>query len=560
MKAFFLCSIGPVQDFIATARKSRDLWYGSWLLSELSKAILHTIAQEAYDCEIVFPIVNSTPNSSSNIPNRIGVVFNTWQEDIPHILHQALNDRLLELAKEVLEPISDDLLSRDLAYNQIMNLPEFLWVAVEFLKDEPFRSVRQKAESLLAFRKNTRDFVQVKGLNQRKSSLDGRLESVIPESFYLQQNSRKLFTKFRAKQDERLSGVDLLKRLGNRNQEREFPSTSDVAAAPLLAGMKKEEAEAVIKKIKDRFDKNGFSKAEISENGALLFPSRIKELVSEEALCKDILKLRDDLLGRKEPQPYYSLFIADGDDMGKLIDSTKSISEHQNISKALSDFAADIPPLIEEHNGVCVYAGGEDILAYLPLHTGLVCAQEIERHFRNAFKKIDIHNQASLSGGLVIAHHLTPLHEILAELRSAERLSKELSGKNGLTIVLNKRGGSPKRITDKWGNLLRRIRTLIEYTKSDKLSNKTAYDLQKLLNSFPPEKTGLPSPEALKIEALSVLSKKREPSSSQSLKNEVKKQIEEWILKDQVTVRQLVNEMLVAKEFASAEKLADPEE
>ena len=30
--------IGPVQEFIATARRSRDLWFGSWLLSELSKA------------------------------------------------------------------------------------------------------------------------------------------------------------------------------------------------------------------------------------------------------------------------------------------------------------------------------------------------------------------------------------------------------------------------------------------------------------------------------------------------------------------------------------------
>ena len=30
-------AIGPVQDFIASARRSRDLWFGSWLLSELSK-------------------------------------------------------------------------------------------------------------------------------------------------------------------------------------------------------------------------------------------------------------------------------------------------------------------------------------------------------------------------------------------------------------------------------------------------------------------------------------------------------------------------------------------
>ena len=36
--------IGPVQEFIAAARRSRDLWFGSWLLSELSKAAARGIA------------------------------------------------------------------------------------------------------------------------------------------------------------------------------------------------------------------------------------------------------------------------------------------------------------------------------------------------------------------------------------------------------------------------------------------------------------------------------------------------------------------------------------
>ncbi|MGB2771816.1 MAG: type III-B CRISPR-associated protein Cas10/Cmr2, partial [Anaerolineae bacterium] len=44
MPYLFQCAIGPVQDFIATARKSRDLWYGSWMLSELAKAAAKAIA------------------------------------------------------------------------------------------------------------------------------------------------------------------------------------------------------------------------------------------------------------------------------------------------------------------------------------------------------------------------------------------------------------------------------------------------------------------------------------------------------------------------------------
>lgn len=37
-------AIGPVQEFIASARRSRDLWFGSWLLSELSKVDATVIA------------------------------------------------------------------------------------------------------------------------------------------------------------------------------------------------------------------------------------------------------------------------------------------------------------------------------------------------------------------------------------------------------------------------------------------------------------------------------------------------------------------------------------
>ena len=33
-----LVTIGPVQEFIAQARRTRDLWYGSHLLSELARA------------------------------------------------------------------------------------------------------------------------------------------------------------------------------------------------------------------------------------------------------------------------------------------------------------------------------------------------------------------------------------------------------------------------------------------------------------------------------------------------------------------------------------------
>ena len=54
--------IGPVQEFIASARRSRDLWFGSWLLSELSKAAaLEIVQQNGDDLErsLIFPAPDS---------------------------------------------------------------------------------------------------------------------------------------------------------------------------------------------------------------------------------------------------------------------------------------------------------------------------------------------------------------------------------------------------------------------------------------------------------------------------------------------------------------------
>ena len=39
-------AIGPVQDFIAAARKTRDLWCGSEMLSDISRAVAQAIRNE----------------------------------------------------------------------------------------------------------------------------------------------------------------------------------------------------------------------------------------------------------------------------------------------------------------------------------------------------------------------------------------------------------------------------------------------------------------------------------------------------------------------------------
>ena len=58
MNYLFLVNIGPVQGFIASARRTRDLWFGSWLLSELSKAAAQEIVNAGTRNSLIFPAPN----------------------------------------------------------------------------------------------------------------------------------------------------------------------------------------------------------------------------------------------------------------------------------------------------------------------------------------------------------------------------------------------------------------------------------------------------------------------------------------------------------------------
>ena len=75
MSYLLLISIGPVQDFIASARRTRDLWYGSWLLSELAKTAARTIAQQEGLERLIFPapstLAELEPETSLNVANKI---------------------------------------------------------------------------------------------------------------------------------------------------------------------------------------------------------------------------------------------------------------------------------------------------------------------------------------------------------------------------------------------------------------------------------------------------------------------------------------------------------
>ena len=95
MKSYlYVLSIGPVQDFIAAARRTRDLWLGSHLLSEISKAAAKRIDDEGG--RLIFPNLKKEklePSSSPDAPNVANIILAELklpdQEDPSHLNKRA---------------------------------------------------------------------------------------------------------------------------------------------------------------------------------------------------------------------------------------------------------------------------------------------------------------------------------------------------------------------------------------------------------------------------------------------------------------------------------------
>ncbi len=134
MSHLIIVHIGPVQEFIAAARRSRDLWFGSWLLSELSKAVAAKLADEAGGVEqLLFPAPTERteldPDSSFNVANKVVSILPEVPATLDGMLRTTVQARLQELwnlaraTKEFQGPLQ----SEEVAWAQILDLPELFW-------------------------------------------------------------------------------------------------------------------------------------------------------------------------------------------------------------------------------------------------------------------------------------------------------------------------------------------------------------------------------------------------------------------------------------------------
>ena len=165
---------------------------------------------------------------------------------------------------------------------------------------------------------------------------------------------------------------------------------------------------------------------------------------------RDIVSIAGDMTpGRWKSRNYYCVLCSDGDSMGKMYRQLTKTSTVQEASRRCIAFCAESARCIRAYDGMPIYAGGDDLLAILPV-TGkdgqsvLGLVQELNDIFNKQFEteRTQFDGFPSLSVGISIQYVKSPLYEAMQQARNLlYEAKKGTSKKNGLRIQLIKHSG-----------------------------------------------------------------------------------------------------------------------
>lgn len=480
-------SIGPVQDFIAAGRKTADLKAGSQLLVDAAKAVVDEL--EKNEATLIFP-----SSKDDEPPNKLLCRV----DDNP----QALVAQLREVARQTvrdqwLSMMEDKAMNRargairdeSIADDQLDNLLEFYAAWVQESGD--YKTDRERVEKLLAGRKATREFaLPISNERVPKSPLDPSRDGIFKVGAGFRLVDSALGYPLWLKPRETLDAISVLKRWKGRASDS-APSTATMAfrnIEPKLDQVKPPEL--------DQMRNLAHDLPAGIDMGDLMFPSRtdqaMKELEeqanslptdqSERARTplkdhkdhkldlwrKNLLK-SIDISG--ECPPYYAILVADGDRMGKHISEMSRVEEHQEFSNKIAAFAKGVEGIVSNHHGFTVYAGGDDVLALLPVNTALDCADKLRENFKAT--------GCTMSAGIAVVHHIENLHVCLEWARKAEKAAKK--ERDSVAVALHTRGGEAHTVATQWGDLPTWTKCIQAFDPSKKeLARGFPYELRNL--------------------------------------------------------------------------------
>ncbi len=535
-------AIGPVQGFVAQSRRTRDLWGSSYLLAFLAGHAMHgaekaggRIVRPIVECDALYAWIagerTGEPPGIGSLPNRfaVDVTGDTEASAVARAADAALRSAWARVCDAVWGEFVKDACdlgvdTRAIWDRQTGAFWEVVWTA---------GPAKAGAEAgLLARRKYWRSHVSPAEPGDKCTvmhdlqELSGHVRSAdkgAQNGFWAHIRGR--VGPLELRDNERLCAVALVKRLFPRvaeealgwNVERSrWPSTVHIAARPWLrqveacvpnlareyAGLVKQYAPSGVLSERrspwpdrdrsaagdfHRLDANWFHREAVgSERRCPLKPDAGDEMRDTLAYkLKKIHSASQD--GRRlGPSSFYALLLADGDRLGRLVGETGG----EHVGRALAKFTLAAPNIVREHCGETVYAGGDDVLAMLPLTGALRCAEQLADCYRSTFED---RAGATLSAAVMFVHFRYPL---TSALRGAHRLlddvAKDENGRDSLAVGVLKPGGLHSQWVTMWyrdegrtessvGLVQKLVKSLEDHMSETGLSSALLYRIRELL-------------------------------------------------------------------------------
>ena len=281
----------------------------------------------------------------------------------------------------------------------------------------------------------------------------------------------------------------------------------------------------------------------------------------EQAQQRAMKLVKDALAVKGQIETYYALLLMDGDHMGRILSGDESATSdgprctisyldslhpqvqhgfksharenpaikeygdqqramspnrHLAISAALNDFALHVVPEIveDEFLGRVLYAGGDDVMAMLPVADLLPAMRRLRQAYSgegdaannaspdwkaarrsgklvlgNGFalrrgRLMRMMGGATASCGAVIAHHQAPLAAVMRELREAEQRAKN-NGRDSFSLKVIKRSGGAVQVTAKWGEPLDLLLKIGGFLAEPSVSRRAVYNSLDWLKDLP---------------------------------------------------------------------------
>jgi CRISPR-associated protein Cmr2 len=163
------------------------------------------------------------------------------------------------------------------------------------------------------------------------------------------------------------------------------------------------------------------------------------------------------------------------------------------MAQCMQQTAALAHRIVRDHGGCTLYAGGDDVMAALPVQSALACAQALQRELTSLLQQslpADLAPRTTLSVGIAMAHVLTPMGQVRRLAQRALQWAKtgpdgaqaQSSLRDALCVWVEPRGGLGRPCVGRWRgvgeqSMVERLRHWQSAFKGGDVARSLPYDL-----------------------------------------------------------------------------------